>query len=157
MQSQPSRRFTIWERLSSRFLIEPVPAEATPAPGVGTEIQPITDVDELLRVPTAAVVINQDISAAVAFSSMFTVPEGKRWHVKSVWRESTTGLSQIAFRVVTDAGTIISRVTISQTGEDVWIGNVILNESAQIGVFTTNNGADTSKDIDTFYEEEDAF
>jgi len=153
--TQPSRRFKIWERLSSRFLIEPVPADATPAPGVGTEIIPVTHVDELLRETQTAQALAVDISGAVAFNSMFTVPEGKRWRVKNIHREATTGTSQVAVRG--SVGGVIAYLTILATAEQVWSGTMVLEQTDQVGLMRTGNGADTSIDTDIIYEEEDAF
>jgi len=74
----PSKRFEIYGRLYSRFLLEPLPAVGSNA-ALSPLIIPTTDVDELLRVPQIETFV-VGITSAVGFV-MATVPLGERWTV----------------------------------------------------------------------------
>jgi len=154
--TQPSRRFTIWERLAERFLIEPIPVGVSDSPSVSTMIQPTTNADELLRVPMATAQLNQDIQASASFFSLYTTAAGKRTHFKHAHRELTSAQTQLAVRYGGSGG-VLSYLTVLDQSEQVWDGNIILDEGDQFGIITTGNAGDSSRDIDFIYELEDLF
>jgi len=72
----PSKRFEVWSRLYGRYLLEPLPA-GPPQAAVSPLIVPVTQADELLRLPEGQ--INNFTVTGVATISPFTVPVGERW------------------------------------------------------------------------------
>lgn len=88
----PVKAFQIYSRLYKRFLLEPAPAGTGPSPQLETTIQPITNVDELLRTPkgeghdSGTIGIGSSASFAIA-----TVPAGKRWMLYWVFTTRLTG------------------------------------------------------------------
>lgn len=154
---QPSRVFTLWERLYRRFSIEPVPAQSSETPGVLTTIQPITDADELLRTPTATAFTSLDLSGTIGgFISIYTGAAGVRAHLKNVHREATIANSQIAIRIGGSGG-VIFYLTILATAEQVWVGDITLDEGDQLGVIATGNAGDDTQAADFYFESEDLF
>ena len=136
--SIPSKRFDVWRRLYSRFLLEPGPASGSRAE-VLTAIQPITDVDAIIAAPTverAAFDLNDLIFHG------FTVPAGERWRPGNVHGEPTTGNTHIRAVI----GGVVITLTANDTNEKlIDVRGLILDESDQIGWFGTNNAGDTSR------------
>jgi len=81
--TQPARRFDLWRRLYTRFLIEPFPAAEGEAPSVATTIFPVTDADALLLVEGAQQFVVPAVDS-VGQKVGITVPEGKRWVVHAI-------------------------------------------------------------------------
>lgn len=138
-------------RLFDRFKLDPTGASDTFLLPI---IIPVTMVDDLL----ADVHIVQDIldisGVAGTFVSARTVPNGKRWKLKRVWVENTTGGT--SFR----AGQIgsVARQLSPAIQAAAWTENldIRLNEGDAYGLAGTGNGADTTRAINMVYEEEDA-
>lgn len=76
----PSKRFDIWRRLYTRFLLEPAPAST--GPDVGKTILPVTDADELLRVPRIDTTVTGTLT--VGLRPVRTVPDGERWRLHAM-------------------------------------------------------------------------
>jgi len=78
--TQPARRFDLWRRLYTRFLIEPYPVEPGEGPGILTEIVPVTSADELLKAygNRAGVSASYNANGQV---ELIRVPDGERWTV----------------------------------------------------------------------------
>ena len=150
---QPSKRFDVWRRLYARFKIEPFPATGE-GPGVSTTITPITDADVLLRVAVfGGGTINLSASAGNKILVQ-SVPEGKVWIVKGVFRPTTVANSSLILRSG-GAGLTISALDTAELF--VPIPNIRLAESGGIGMLTTGNAGDNVVEMLTAYEEEDVF
>jgi len=75
----PSRALTVWRRLYTRYSLEPFPASVSP--DVSKTIQPITDADELLRVPAVDITTTGSLTTGEQVAR--TVPEPQRWKLYS--------------------------------------------------------------------------
>ena len=148
----PSKRFDVWRRLYTRFLLEPRPA--TVGVDVGKTIIPVTVVD-LLLVRLAPQSAAQDISASAgAYVAFHTVPSGTRWVVKAYVRDTTTAATRVSVNINGTFLTITGSQTASQENNNVdWQ----LNEGDSIGLVTTGNGADSARRLTVLVEEQDAF
>jgi len=98
--TQPSKRFDIWRRLYTRFLIEPFPAEGA-SPAVSTLVTPITDADELLL--DRGVNRKTEIVSATGEVDIFTVAEDKRDNIIAIWLFQATGTFTFNAIIVKDA------------------------------------------------------
>ena len=153
---QPSKRFDIWRRLYTRFLIEPVPVSFSEQPGIGTIIQPITSADELLKIPQTLTGDSQDLQAAAGtFTVYHTVPAGKRWKVTVITRGATQANSRVRFR--SKPGDDIMTISALATALLPIFLNVQLEEAGTIGMDTTGNAGDDAVFLSVYLEEEDAF
>jgi len=150
---QPARRFDVWRRLYTRFLIEPFPAGGE-GPSVLTTIAPVTDADRLLQ-DTVAESGSIDIQASAGtFVAAQTVPNGQRWNMVWVRHGGTVADTQQVVRI----GGVF--VTISATGTNAISQSIVgvrLNEGDAIGLLTTGNAGDAAVNVQTIRDEEDAF
>lgn len=83
----------IWRRLQTRFKARTktdTDPEDPDHPILIETLQPITNIDELLMEHKVAVVSGV-AGTASGWVTFFTVPDGKRWHVKAVHAQRTTG------------------------------------------------------------------
>jgi len=150
---QPSRIFALWQRLYTRFLIEPFPAGREP-PTVSTVIQPITNADELLQVPTVGNDTDADLTgSAENFVSIATVPDGKRWRLRTVNKDATVAASRVAIIV----GGNTTYLTINVATEDMFVGEIIMDEGDELGRTATGDAGDDNSITLWYYTEEDAF
>lgn len=147
-----SRSFTLFERLYTRFSIEPGQVSDVP-PTLSTELIPVTNVDELLRTPEAATATVDIQASAGAYVPYFTVPEGQSWIVKNLMRFGTTGAS--AFMVEIGGSSVI--ITNTGTAGEALILNLRLDQGDSVGLRTTGNAADSAIRADIVRETEDAF
>jgi len=148
------RKPEILRRLVNRYGIEPL----LTAGGflLSHVIVPITDADELLQTPGVANATT-DISAAVVYLPIFVVPKGKRWRLLAIHRAGTTGTSRV--RVTPAPGLLAFRMGPGATGESTWFAGTdkhYVEEGGDVGMDTTNNGADTAIQCQVWYLEEDA-
>jgi len=149
-----SLAFNIFSRLYTRFSLEPQPVEQTVHPAVGTQITPVTNVDELLLVPTALTGTEDLQAGAGDFVTYFTVTTGRRWRLRHVQREATSSITRIAIIV---NGTTHNLTTL-QTGQDnEYTPDVILDQGDTIGMLTTGNAGDSSRTLHILFDEENAF
>lgn len=140
-------------RLVSRFQLADYPGVVNPY-ALFRHIYPVTSIDTLLKTPKLDS-HTADISGAVAPETYFTVPDGKRWTLVMARREATTGTSYIS---ISDGTTVILLTeSSSSAGRAVIDQPITLDEGWTIRMQKTNNGADSSIDLNICYEEEDAF
>ena len=145
-----SKRFSIWRRLGLRFLLEDQPPAGAGAQ-VFTQILPVTQADDLLKVPQVEAG-SEDLSGS-GYVAYFTVPSGERWVI-------------LRYRFAGSTGTTGMQVVIS--GERVQIGdntntaasenvNIPLDEGDSIGLASTGNGSDTAIVFNVLRSKEDAY
>jgi len=152
----PSKAFDIWRRLYSRFDIE-VGVAVGSAPEVGTSIIPVTVVDELLRQPRALVSPSVDLSGSGSLTiTMFTVPDGERWHVFQIIRTATVGGSRVRVIDPLNGNTAVSLAGTAE--EAIRFGSPFtMEEKWIVGMQETNDGADTAEVLNMLIEAENAF
>ena len=157
---QPSRVFELWQRLYSRFRIEPLPAGEVDAPGVGMVVSPVTDADALLRVPGLKAFTLT--AAPVGLNTLFTVPEGKRWHLFSVHAAQTSGdrlLDQLRIGDTSAASTM--RIAIQTAAAEIMYEKAglpyVLDQLDTIAINLGGGTTDGNWDGRAWVEEEDAF
>jgi len=153
-----SRRFTLFDRLYTRFALEPPPAGDTPEPGVYPQLAPVIDIADLY--PMEARFTTLDIQASVGtFVPAFTVPVGQRYHIKYLTKpatsancilllvspDGTSGLTQTINLSAT--GTALALVTSSQV-------QLKLDAGWQIGLSTTGNAGDSARTLKSLYIKE---
>jgi len=150
--SIPSRALTIWRRLYTRFSLEPEPASVSP--DVLKTIIPVTDVDELLKNTLTGSTDGDLTGSAGSYVPVHTVPDGKRWTLRNVHREASTGTSAVWVNVAGGNGFL----TANGTGEEVVTGLAIkMNQLDTVGLRASGNGADGAIRLNIIYDEEDAF
>ena len=149
---QPAKRFEVWQRLYTRFGIEPFPADGE-GPSVSTTVMPITDADALLRTTIFADSPGNLTAAAGTYRPYFTVPEGKVWILKGMSRGPSIANTQM--RLV---GQNPLDITILATAaEFVSLADIRLAEGQTLGMLTTGDGGDTAILLQVVLEEEDVF
>jgi len=156
--TQPARRFELWRRLYTRFLIEPLPAGLTDQPGVATLIQPITDADELL-IDRTIQSADVTITAPGQFTG-YTVPAGKRATIRAASLTLLTGTYTIDAWLLVDGSTAVvlqrlASVTVSAT---TFEGQEIKAETGwELRVNVDAESVNGDLRIGLLVEEEDAF
>lgn len=142
-------------RLVKRFSLSALTSQVNPLL-MSRVVSPVTSFDELLR-DTEYAQVNKDISAgAGSFVAYHTVPKGKRWIIHRVFKDTTTANSRIA--VSNDGGSTFFYCSAAGTVElQVDMNRLPMEEEWAIGLMTTGNGADNSRGLDIYYQEEDAF
>jgi len=149
----PSKQFEAFRRLYARFLLEPFPATGSNA-AVLPYITPITDADELLKVPTSLQAAGDLTGTVGTYVAIHTVPNGQRWILRNVHRAGSTGSSAIWLQ---NRG-VTGFITINATGELAVSGlSLRLDEADTIGMRATGNGADTAILLNIIYDQEAAF
>lgn len=86
----PSKRFRIWERLYTRFMLEPPPAGSSPQPAVVKTIQPVTNVDELLT-DLGIDLTTGIVGTATGGKEMRSITEDEEWECWVVEMARQTG------------------------------------------------------------------
>jgi len=144
-------QFDIWERLRSRFRLEPILPLVTKT--LGDEIIPVTNVDDLLLSPTSQSASLDLTATAGSYVAAFTVPEGERWHLRWAWHLVPVAATQMGF--VNNAVNI--RISTNEIAEQsVNLGDaLVLEEGDTMGLFTSGNGSDTSITFRIHYSVED--
>jgi hypothetical protein len=148
----PSKIFSLWIRLGSRFKLEDSPPTGLGA-RLGTTIIPVTQADALLQTLTINK-IDLDLSGSAGTNvTAFTVPSGKRWIIYHLHLLSTTGSSQF---VLTGGGKTV-RLTADTTGVHDLDTQLPADENWEVKCTRTGNGADGNRECSILYTEEDAF
>ena len=138
-----------WRRLKERFSLEDY--------GLGTKafmsdsVQPVTSVDEVQKEPHV-LSGSFDISGAVAWQTLWTVPAGKRWHLKMAFKGVSTGTSYMR---INDGSNFMELGDATTTVLVSYFTDVRLSAGWLIETLQTNNGADVSRTRGILYEEED--
>jgi len=137
---------SLWLRLFTRLRTK---AGMLPRPAYLLDtVQPVTDIDDLLRVASGVTVARDLQAAAGTFTTYWTVPAGEKWRLMSVWREGTTAVTRIALNM---SGTF-ARISISATDElAILPTGIILDELDSIGMYTTGDVGDASRSMDMSY------
>lgn len=149
-----SKKFSLWRRLGEKLLLEDQPPSGVGA-SVGTVVFPVLDVDSLLRVPRIETFAGNLDIAAGALVTFFTVPAGKRWVVKSIWRQGTTAGSKILVKGPDSA--VVMNMSPNTTVESVLITEFTVDPRWIIGMESTDDVGDISRRLRILYDEEDAF
>lgn len=152
----PSRvgRVGAWSRLVNRFLLEPIHPLVMKT--IGDQVVPVTQFDDLLRTPQGVRVGSIDLQASAGtFVAFFTVPEGERWTLKQLHRPGTTANSLVALQ--DGSGSYIPLTTLGTTEAIFGSAGIELDQGWQIGMLTTGNAGDSSRDLRIYYLLEDAF
>jgi len=154
----PAKRFNVWSRLYSRFLLEPFPAVGSNA-FVAPVIQPVTDADRLLQrlaIESSTISVTSAIGFVVA-----TVPKGERWTVSIMRVRLSSGTwthNTFLIRDPTDSPMEIHNYTQSSTSE-LWepINPIELDEGWQLSVNVDSFSATGNLVTDLLCLKEDAF
>ncbi len=106
---------------------------------------------ERMTTVTRAVSGNLNLSASAAFVPAIAVPAGQKWHITNLYRGTTTG-SGFGFGVHIEATGTDVYLGKSGTSQGELVTDFWLNETDQIGMFGTNNGADGAIIFSMLYE-----
>lgn len=117
----PSKRFEVWRRLYSRFLLEPFPAGRV-GPDVSKTIIPVTQADELFKSPVMQTV---DMPNFNGEGTSFTVPLDERWALMAYDIRRLTGNRDL-FRVI-----------VSDNGTNFFLENNLVTTESQVVLGTT--------------------
>lgn len=147
--TQPARRFDLWRRLYTRFLIEPLPAQEGEQPSIATVIMPVTDADVLLRrsnpssTDSASLAIGRN-----TYDTIVTVDSSQRLWVTHINVERQSGdntIDELAVRVPTLAGNVtrivLERFTATATHVLALPQPFHLDEESEIQIHTSGAGA----------------
>lgn len=158
--TQPARRFDIWRRLYSRFLIEPLPAALGEAPGVGTLIVPITDADALLK-DHGIVSANTASFDADAQVTGLVVPAGKRWEVHAFNAQQVSGNRTITQMRINDVSVGVGYVTNDFTAaidNYTLLGTPLpMEEGDSVDIVAVGGSTASVYNVQVWRSEEDAF
>ena len=156
---QPSRIFSLWQRLYSRFLIEPFPAEGG-GPSVSTTIQPITDADELLRT-YGIIEVNTASFDADAEQAAIVVPTGERYRVYAYNFAPISGDRTIDATRLSDASfggsMTIEDFTATQTRSSLLAQPFVLEEGDGLSLISDGGAAATVIRVQVWASVEAAF
>ena len=153
--TQPSKRFDVWRRLYTRFLIEPFPAAVGDSPGVSTTITPVTDADILLKVPGIVDSGLNLTASAGTFVSSTIVPLGKIWTIKALARGPSIANTQL--RIVLPNAEFLNVSILSTSAEFISLNDIRIPELTNVGLLTTGDGGETAVRFQIAKEEEDVF
>lgn len=160
--TQPARRFDLWRRLYTRFLIEPFPAgDAVPA--VSTLIVPVTQADELLSEPRGFEETTEASAALAANLSIATVPAGNRWRLQTINVLRTSGDNTFSRFLIQDASrgglSIAIDTFASVTGATLRLDTIIrMDEGDAVRILMDGAGvAASNMRVQLWLEEEAAF
>jgi len=144
-------QFNIWERLRSRFRLEPILPLVLKT--LGDEIIPVTNVDDLLLSPTSQTASLNLTATAGSYVSAFTVPAGERWHLRWAWHLVSVAATQMGF---VNAAVNIRISTNEIAEQSVNLGDaLVLEEGDTMGMFTSGDAGDTSITFRIHYSVED--
>ena len=144
--------FTAFRRLLNRFSVEP--SKVPPTPELIPAVFPITNVDDLLKLPKVERVF-ADISAASGYTDYFTVPDNKRWTVYMLRQGPTSSNSKM--RVYDPDTSEEFGITALQTAGEAVFHKFPMNQRWKAQLANTGNGSDTNILMEILYEEEDAY
>lgn len=151
----PSKQFTIWQRLYTRFTLEPAPVLGSQA-AVSTVIVPVTQVDALLEVRVAGLAtLDLDVAGAILIAG-YTVPAGKRARLLYGRKGTTTASTTISATIggvtliLSDAAT--AGVFLANGAE-----NIILDEGDILGVISTDDVGDGARQFMFVVMESESF
>jgi len=158
--TQPAKRFDVWRRLYSRFLIEPLPALQGGQPDIATTIQPITNSDELLR-DIKLVNKTTSVTGTGLFSSL-VVPTGKRWNVFCYHIDILTGTMTIDACLLLDAsqglGLFLNEFTATQRFVSGVLGHPLqMEEDDEFQPNVDTHSGTGNVQVRAWVAEEDAF
>jgi len=158
--TQPSRVFTLWQRLYTRFSIEPLPAGDVDAPGVSTTIVPVTISDDLLlawgcqQADTAG-------SDSSGQKNGLTVPSGKRWRVHAIHSLRVSGLRNIDQFIIRDNDLALNmpvHIFTAATQEALILATPLtMDEDDRIDLNYVGGSGSTVYTVQAWVSEEDAF
>ena len=147
-------QYKILKRIRDRLDIRDPTAEDKPPTELSPVIIMVSDVDVLLR-EIELDSITVDISAASGYTTLATVPAGKRWLLHALKIPGTTAATSVI------VATAAANVQISASGTSYSLvqfhGGIPLKENWALQAANTNNGGDSSRNFGIIYEEEDAF
>lgn len=140
-------------RLVNRFTLRDTPQVQNPYV-LFRQLVPVTQVDELL-LESKAQSSNFDFSGAAAGHNLYTVPDGKRWHLLYISTAAFTGSTRLGV-TIGSAGVWLDA---SATGQHFFQGNkeFTMEEGDVIKGYDTGNGADNAREVAIWYLEEDAY
>lgn len=149
------QRYDILAKLRRRFdLVIPGTKDLEPVT-IPREILLVTVIDELLKTVNVDRVA-RDISAASGSTAYFTVPAGKRWTIKALGRDASTGNSRML--LWDGAGSGVHYLSAAGTAAEIHNAlDLPLEEGWGVYMDNTNNGADTAINANIVYMEEDAY
>ena len=142
-------------RLVGRFKLQDPPWDPSEAIPLLGAIQPVTNVDDLLRTQHI-ISVTKDISGATGNTVFYTVPTGKRWQLIGYQRPTTTANSQL--KLQEDTGTYLLPVEGSGT---TLVARVLeqfipLPAGFMIVMANTNDIGDAARTLAIMYQEEEA-
>jgi len=149
-----SRKARIVARLTERLALDPR--------GFAThlELDPLirlfTDIDTLLwepRIVTGTLDLTGAGSAFISATGL-TVPAGKRWRMRSMYKYTTTGAARAGIQVGATAYTLVTAVTAATSWAEE---EHILDQGDQIGMFENNDAGDGARVLQAYILEEDAY
>jgi len=155
----------LWRRLATRFKARTrvPPEERGEYPELLQTLQPITNFDEVARQPKVKVVSAYD-PGSTGNKTLFIVPAGKRWHIRSCFAERETGATLTISRVVVldfsegNAESILEYFTAATEHSTLFDGqSIILDEYDTLQVFLAAYTAGDTLSGNCLIEEEDAF
>jgi len=147
--TQPTKKFELWARMYTRFLLEPLAAHLSQSPAVSTVIQPITDADVLLQRPGSDLAAGVSVGAGVSANNIaFTVPDKERWTVLAFDITRATGDNLIDAFSVGDVSAGDIQVFDTQSGGSEFVSmlrqGVTLEEGDTVRFRTDGTGVSTS-------------
>ena len=132
----------VFDVFRERFGIEATAPEAVTV--LRKEINPVVDVEWLAPLGDSAVNTDIDLSGtADVYLAVFTVPQVEKWLLKWVTRDSTTASS----RVVAEINGNVIQLTDPATARLNTAMEILLEPGDSIGMFTTGNGGDASREM----------
>jgi len=143
-----SRRFSLWTRLYGRMLLEPT-ADVAVTPMVSEVVVPVLSADRILETPVISPVTAGDISAGGGvYVPFFTVPAGQEWGLISGKKGSTTGNTRVMISI---SGEELEVLVAGTADAVVNLRDYVLREDDSVGLLSTGNGADTSRNFQIGY------
>jgi len=147
------------DRLVKKFTLQDVAQRVDPF-FLPRSIQPVTSVDDLFRTTKQGRTEKNLTPAAGTYVPYFTVPQGKRWTLISMWRQGSAGGTSVnitPYNGATNTEFSPYGTGSAAAGESYDGRRLRIEEYGSIGMLTTANGADGAVRFCLFYEEEDAY
>jgi len=141
--------YRAFARLGTRLRLKDQPART----GVSSDVVAVTDFDELLR-DVKALASTQDISAGSGSTTFFTVPAGKRWRILRIEAPALSAGSHVFFQV---GGQNVDLYANSSTTQFLVGNGDPLNQGDLIRMVNTGNAGDSSRELVTYYTEEESY
>lgn len=155
----------LWRRLTVRFKARTKSDEDPDDPQYPLlleTVQPITDFDELAKQWD----INEFTAARThvsgsGYEQVCMVPQGKKWHVRTVQIVRTAGDMTLSQLLLVKGGTrevsIVDQAAASAIVTNLLPQDIVMNEGSELRMFCVAVAADTTWNIDVYRAEEDAF